>query len=44
MNIHLIFHISFLKLALLGALLALVIGIELIYLNVEYEVETILNY
>ena len=43
-NIYLIFYISLLKLALLGVLLALVIDIELINLNIEYKVETILNY
>ena len=44
MNIHLVFHISLLKPALLGAPLALVIDIELVNPNIEYEVETILNY
>ena len=43
-NIYLIFHISLLKLVLLGALLALVTDIEPINLNAEYKVETILNY
>ena len=44
MNIHLIFHISLLELALLGVLLALITDIELINLNAEYEVEAILDY
>ena len=43
-NIHLIFYISLLELVLLGALLALVIDIELINLNTEYKVEAILDY
>ena len=43
-NIYLIFYISLLKLALLGALSALITDIELINPNIEYEVETILNY
>ena len=43
MNIHLIFYISLLELAPLGALLALVIDIELANPNAEYEVKAILN-
>ena len=44
MNIHLVFHISLLELALSGALLALVTDIELVNPNIEYKVETILDY
>ena len=43
-NIHLIFYISLLKLAPLGALPALVTDIEPANLNAEYKVEAILNY
>ena len=43
-NIHLVFYISLLEPVLLGALLALVIDIELVNLNIEYKVEAILNY
>ena len=43
-NIHLIFHISLLKPALLGAPPALVIDIEAVNPDIEYKVETILNY
>ena len=44
MNIYLIFYISLLEPALPGVLLAPVTDIELVNLNAEYEVETILNY
>jgi hypothetical protein len=44
MNIHNIFHISLLELALLGALLAPKVEINLINLNVEYKVKEILDY
>jgi hypothetical protein len=44
MNIHDVFHISLLKLAPLGVPLALKVEIDLINLNVEYEVEEILDY
>jgi hypothetical protein len=43
-NIHLVFHISFFELVLLGALLVLITKIELVNLNTEYKVEEILNY
>ena len=43
-NIYPVFYISLLKLVLLGALLALVIDIELVNPNIEYKVEAILNY
>jgi hypothetical protein len=44
MNIYPVFHISLLELVLLGILLALVIEIEPVNLNIEYEIEEILDY
>ena len=44
MNIHLIFYISLLELVLPGALPALIIVIEPIDLDAEYEIEAILNH
>jgi hypothetical protein len=44
MNIHLVFHISLLKLVLLGILLAPITEIEPVNLNTEYKVEEILDY
>ena len=44
MNIYPVFYISLLELALLGVLPALVIEIQSINLNAEYEVEAILDY
>jgi hypothetical protein len=44
MNIHLVFHISFLELVLLGALLVLVTKIEPVNPNTEYKIEEILDH
>jgi hypothetical protein len=44
MNIHPVFHILFLELVLLGVPLVLVIEIELINPNAEYEIEEILDH
>jgi hypothetical protein len=44
MNIHPVFHILFLELVLLGVPLVLVIEIELIDPNAEYEIEEILDH
>jgi hypothetical protein len=43
-NIYPVFYISFLELVLLGVLLAPVTEIELVNLNIEYEVKKILDY
>jgi hypothetical protein len=43
-NIHPVFHISFLEPVLLGVLLVPVIEIEPVNPNAEYEVEEILDY
>jgi hypothetical protein len=43
-NIHLVFHISFLELVPLGALLAPVTEIEPVNLNAEYKIEEILDH
>jgi hypothetical protein len=43
-NIHPIFHISLLELALLEAPLAPVIEIELVNLNTKYKIKEILDY
>jgi hypothetical protein len=43
-NIYLVFHISLLELALLGALLAPVTKIEPVNLNAKYEIEKILDH
>jgi len=43
-NIYLIFYILFFKLAFLKALKALIIKINLVNLNVKYEIKIILNY
>jgi hypothetical protein len=42
MNIHPVFHISFLELVLPGVLLALVTEIEPINLNIKYKIKEIL--
>jgi hypothetical protein len=44
MNIYLVFYISLLELALLGALLAPVTEIEPVNPNMEYKIEEILDY
>jgi hypothetical protein len=44
MNIHPVFHISFLELVLLGVLLAPVTEIEPVNPNTEYKVEEVLDY
>jgi hypothetical protein len=44
MNIHPVFHISFLELVLLGVLLAPITEIEPVNPNTEYKVEEILDY
>jgi hypothetical protein len=44
MNIHPVFHISFLEPVLPGVLLAPVTEIELVNLNAEYKIEEILNH
>jgi diacylglycerol kinase len=44
MNIHPVFHISLLKLVLLGVLLVLVTEIELINPNIEYKIKKILDH
>jgi hypothetical protein len=43
-NIHLVFHISFLELVRLGALLAPVTKIEPVNPNTKYKVEEVLDY
>jgi hypothetical protein len=43
-NIHPVFHISLLKLVLLGVLLVLITEIELVNPNIEYKIEEILDY
>jgi hypothetical protein len=43
-NIHLVFHISFLELILLGVLLVPVTEIELVNPNTKYKIEEILDY
>jgi hypothetical protein len=43
-NIHPVFHISFLELVPLGVLLAPVTEIELVNLNAEYKIKEILDY
>jgi hypothetical protein len=43
-NIHLVFHILFLELILLGVLLVPVIEIELVNPSTEYKIEEILNH
>jgi hypothetical protein len=43
-NIYLVFHISLLKLVLLGVLLVPVTKIELVNPNAEYKVKEILDY
>ena len=43
-NIYPVFYVSLLELVLLGVLLALIIEIQPVNLNAEYEVETILDY
>jgi hypothetical protein len=43
-NIHPVFHISFLELVLLGVLLVPVIEIELVNPNAEYKIEEILDH
>jgi hypothetical protein len=44
MNIYLVFHISFLELVLLGALLIPVTEIEPVNSNAEYKIKEILDY
>jgi hypothetical protein len=44
MNIYPVFHISLLELVPLGALLVPATEIELVYPNIKYEVEEILDY
>jgi hypothetical protein len=44
MNIYPVFYILLLELILPGVLLVLVTEIELINLNIEYEIEEILDY
>jgi hypothetical protein len=44
MNIHLVFHISFLELILPGVLLVPVTEIELVNPNIEYKIKKILDY
>jgi hypothetical protein len=43
-NIYPVFHISFLKLVLLGVLLVPIIEIELVNSNIKYEVKEILDH